>query len=82
MLRAVYAVYNIAYALGQMAASSFASVAASRLSFLQILLCVSGTMIVFSPLLLLKDAPAPQPSGAGMTPATIPEPSLERSTLG
>jgi hypothetical protein len=39
---AACAVYNIAYAVGQMAASGFASAASARLSFLQVLLCVSG----------------------------------------
>jgi MFS transporter, DHA1 family, solute carrier family 18 (vesicular amine transporter), member 1/2 len=51
---AVYAVYNIAYALGQMAASSFASATASRMSFVAILLCVSAALILFAPLLMLQ----------------------------
>jgi MFS family permease len=55
---AVYAVYNIAYAIGQMASSSFASAASQRLSFSATLLCVSAALIVFTPLLLLKEAPA------------------------
>jgi MFS family permease len=59
---AVYAIYNIAYAVGQMAASSFASAASSHLSMLQTLLCVSVVLIVFIPLLLLRDAPLPQPA--------------------
>ena len=49
---AVYAVYNIAYALGQMAASGFASATASRMSFTTILLCVSAALVLFTPLLL------------------------------
>jgi MFS transporter, DHA1 family, solute carrier family 18 (vesicular amine transporter), member 1/2 len=53
---AVYAIYNIAYAVGQMAASGFASAASSHLSFSQVLLCVSGALIVFVPLLMLRDS--------------------------
>jgi len=64
---AVYAIYNIAYAVGQMAASGFASAASTRLSFLQVLLCVSGALIVFVPLLMLGSLPptqaSSQPSG-------------------
>jgi MFS family permease len=48
----VYSVYNIAYAIGQMAASSFASATASRMSFITILLCVSAALILFTPLLM------------------------------
>ncbi|MGH7059059.1 MAG: MFS transporter [Stellaceae bacterium] len=56
---AVYAVYNIAYAVGQMAASSFASAASGHLSFFQTLLCISAALVVFIPL-LLRDTPLPQ----------------------
>src|SRR5271155_1566368 len=49
---AVYAIYNIAYALGQMGSSAFASVASSRLTFLQTLLCVSLALIGFFSLLV------------------------------
>ena len=59
---AVYAIYNIAYAVGQMAASGFASAAAASLSFLHVLLCVSALIIVFIPLLLLRPLPVSQPS--------------------
>jgi MFS transporter, DHA1 family, solute carrier family 18 (vesicular amine transporter), member 1/2 len=59
---AVYAIYNIAYAVGQMAASSFASMASASLSFFQILLCVSAALIVFTPLLLLRPSSVPQTS--------------------
>jgi MFS transporter, DHA1 family, solute carrier family 18 (vesicular amine transporter), member 1/2 len=59
---AVYAIYNIAYAVGQMAASSFASAASASLSFFQVLLCVSGALILFMPLLLLRPSPVPQTS--------------------
>ncbi len=59
---AVYAIYNIAYAVGQMAASSFASAASGSLSFFQVLLCVSGALILFMPLLLLRPSPVPQTS--------------------
>jgi len=59
---AVYAIYNIAYAIGQMAASGFASAASSSLGFLQVLLCVSGALIVFIPLLLVRDSSEPQAS--------------------
>jgi MFS transporter, DHA1 family, solute carrier family 18 (vesicular amine transporter), member 1/2 len=57
---AVYAIYNVAYAVGQMAATSFASVASTSLSLLQILLCVSAALFVFIPLLLLRPSPLPQ----------------------
>jgi hypothetical protein len=50
-----------AYAVGQMAANGFAA-AAPSLSFLQVLLCVSGGLIVFIPFLLLRPRDAPQPS--------------------
>jgi MFS family permease len=59
---AVFAIYNIAYGVGQMAASSFASAASARLGFLQVLLCVSGALFLFIPVLLLRLAPAPQAS--------------------
>ncbi len=52
---AVYAIYNIAYAVGQMMASGFATAASSRLSFLQALLCVSAALILFTPFLLIRD---------------------------
>jgi MFS transporter, DHA1 family, solute carrier family 18 (vesicular amine transporter), member 1/2 len=57
---AVYAIYNIAYAVGQMAASGFASAASPSLSFFHALLCVSAAMIVFIPFLLLRPLPVPQ----------------------
>jgi predicted MFS family arabinose efflux permease len=60
---AVYAIYNIAYAVGQMAASSFASLASTSLSFFQTLLCVSAALVAFTPLLLLRPtAASPAPS--------------------
>jgi hypothetical protein len=52
---AVYAIYNITYAVGQMASSGFASAASSRLSFFQALLCVSALLILFTPFLLIRD---------------------------
>ena len=58
---AVYAIYNVAYAVGQMAASSFASAASAHMSFFQVLLCVSAALFVFIPLLLLRP-PVPQAS--------------------
>jgi hypothetical protein len=62
---AVYAVYNIAYAIGQMAASTFASAASTVLSFFQVLLCVSAALILLLPLLMLRSSAAarrsPQP---------------------
>jgi MFS family permease len=57
---AVYAIYNIAYALGQMAASSFASLTSARLGLLQVLLCVSAALLAFVPLLLWRQAPVPR----------------------
>ena len=65
---AVYAIYNIAYALGQMAASGFASASVSRLSFFQVLLCVSGAMIIFIPVLLLRNSSLPQASSQPSAP--------------
>ena len=62
---AVYAVYNVAYSVGMMGTDAFASIASSRLSFLQILLCVSVALVVATPFLLRDSAapsPAPQPS--------------------
>lgn len=58
---AVYAIYNLAYAVGQMASSGFAAAASSRLTFLQALLCVSAVMLVFAPLLVLKPKASPLP---------------------
>jgi MFS transporter, DHA1 family, solute carrier family 18 (vesicular amine transporter), member 1/2 len=65
---AVYAIYNIAYAVGQMAASGFASAASTRLSFFEVLLCVSGALIVFIPVLLLRDSSLPQVSSQPSAP--------------
>jgi hypothetical protein len=55
----VYAVYNIAYSIGMMAVSGFASLASSRLTFLQILLCVSLVLMVGLRLILSKASPVP-----------------------
>jgi MFS transporter, DHA1 family, solute carrier family 18 (vesicular amine transporter), member 1/2 len=57
---AAYAAYNIAYAVGQTAASGFASAASASLSFFQVLLCVSGALFMFIPILLLRDSSLPQ----------------------
>jgi MFS transporter, DHA1 family, solute carrier family 18 (vesicular amine transporter), member 1/2 len=65
---AVYAIYNIAYALGQMAASGFASAASPHLSFAQVLLCVSGALIVFIPVLMLRDSSLPQTASQPSAP--------------
>ncbi len=65
---AVYAIYNIAYALGQMAASGFASAASAHLSFAQVLLCVSAALIVFIPVLMLRDSPRPQAASQPSAP--------------
>ena len=51
----VYAIYNITYAVGQMASSGFVSAASSRLSFFQALLCVSGALMVVAPFLMPRD---------------------------
>lgn len=53
---AVYAVYNIAYAVGQMGASAFASAASPRLSFFHTMLVIGVALLVFAPVLALKDA--------------------------
>jgi MFS family permease len=55
---AVYAVYNIAFSLGMTATDSLASIAASRLSFFQVLLCVSAVLVLCVPWLFQKDARA------------------------
>jgi sugar phosphate permease len=52
----VYAIYNIAYSAGMIATNAFAASAAARLSFLQILLCVSGALILAIPFLLRQSA--------------------------
>lgn len=57
---AVYAIYNVAYAVGQMAASSFASAASASLSFPGVLICVSAALVLFMPLLLLRPSAVPQ----------------------
>jgi MFS family permease len=64
---AVYAIYNVAYAVGQMAASSFASVASPRLGFLQVLLCVSAALVLFIPLLLLRPPAVPSTASPAST---------------
>jgi MFS family permease len=64
---AVYAIYNVAYAVGQMAASSFASVASARLDFSQVLLCVSAALVLFIPLLLLRPAAVPSTAPVAST---------------
>lgn len=56
---AVYAVYNIAYSLGQMGADSFASSFGEQMSFFQVLSCMSVVLILSIPLILkgVPDAP-------------------------
>jgi MFS transporter, DHA1 family, solute carrier family 18 (vesicular amine transporter), member 1/2 len=49
---AVYAVYNITYSLGMMGADFFASTAAERLSLFQILISISGMLLLCIPLIL------------------------------
>jgi hypothetical protein len=66
---AVYAVYNIAYAVGQMAASAFASAASQALNFSQALLCVSGVLIVFVPVLMRRSAPVSEGSSQPSAPS-------------
>jgi hypothetical protein len=60
---AVYAVYNITYSLGMMSADTFASELSEHMSFLQILFCMSGTLLLSIPL-ILKGVPdqAPEPA--------------------
>ncbi|MBK7841113.1 MAG: MFS transporter [Candidatus Obscuribacter sp.] len=60
---AVYAVYNITYSLGMMSADTFASELSEHMSFLQVLLCMSGTLLLSIPL-ILKGVPdqAPEPA--------------------
>jgi DHA1 family solute carrier family 18 vesicular amine transporter 1/2 len=49
---AVYAVYNIAYSLGMMSSDAFASSAGGRMSFQNILLCMSGMLLLCVPLII------------------------------
>jgi MFS transporter, DHA1 family, solute carrier family 18 (vesicular amine transporter), member 1/2 len=70
---AVYAVYNIAYAVGQMAASAFASAVSSRLSFFHTMLAVALALFAFAPMLAIKDSSVPKVS-------PIPVPQEDRST--
>jgi MFS family permease len=65
---AVYAIYNIAYSVGMMGTDAFASIASSRLSFLQILLCISVVLVIAIPF-LLRDSTAP---------AAAPQPSVQK----
>jgi MFS family permease len=61
----VYAIYNIAYSVGMLGTDAFASIASSKLSFLQILLCVSAALVIATPFLLRDSTAAaatPQPS--------------------
>lgn len=51
---ATYAIYNIAYSVGQMLASVFDSIAALRMNHFHILLCISILLIIFTPFMLLK----------------------------
>lgn len=53
-----YAVYNITYSLGMIATTAFASAAAPKLGSIVTLLCVSGALILVSPLLLFKRSSA------------------------
>lgn len=59
---AVYAVYNITYSLGMMGADAFALAAAKYLSYFQILLSMSGILLLCIPF-ILKGFQAP-PSNA------------------
>lgn len=60
---AVYAVYNIAYAVGMMASNVVAS-ATGRLPFNQTLLCVALLLLLFIPLLLRGTRTPAPPSGS------------------
>ena len=51
---AAYAMFNISYALGMMAADSLASLAAGRLGFFYLLSCASVALVICVPLLLRK----------------------------
>ncbi len=54
---AVYAVYNIVYAVGMLAATALTSAALRSLGFFRVLLCVSAVLILCTPFLLLSDKP-------------------------
>jgi MFS family permease len=51
---AVYAVFNVTYAIGMMAADAASSAAAAHLSLAQVLLCVSAALVVAAPLIWRK----------------------------
>ncbi len=57
---AVYAVYNITYSFGMMGADAFALSAGENLSFLQILLCMSGSLLLCIPFILKGVQGTPQ----------------------
>lgn len=54
---AVYAIYNIVYSIGMMATTALTSAGTHLLGFLGILLCVSATLFICSPFLMLADSP-------------------------
>lgn len=61
---AAYAVFNVAYASGMMAADTLASVASDCLSFFHVLACVSVALLICVPFLLHKDSARVAQSGA------------------
>jgi hypothetical protein len=65
---AAYAIYNVAYSVGMIGTNAFASIAALRLGFLEILLCVSAVLVISIPF-LLRDSAAP---------STAPQPSTQK----
>ncbi len=61
---AVYAIYNIAYAVGMMSASALSASLADRFGVSQILLCVSAILLVCIPLIVRADIHAQTVSAA------------------
>jgi len=51
---AVYAVFNVTYAIGMVGADAASSAAAARLGFMQVLLCISAALVVATPFLWRK----------------------------
>ena len=66
----VYAVYNIAYAIGMVGTSSVAAAVAARAGFLVTMLLVSICLLVCAPAMLAATRPAAvaAPSGGGVQP--------------
>jgi MFS transporter, DHA1 family, solute carrier family 18 (vesicular amine transporter), member 1/2 len=69
---AVYAIYNIAYAVGMMSASTLSASLADRFGVGQILLCVSAILLVCIPLIVGASSRAQTVSAAAQEPPGEP----------